>query len=295
MSNVDFPGDFSDILHAKSRLQRITLLPWGDQLYRSIEAVLLTDFFLDALALAGALHPTRRLNIFRIALSAAFGAILTGIAAIYSLTPVHMVCVALASAPGIVFIASGPSSPGELAASAVLYALICSFIALVSRYSGSFWPGICVAACAASAAAARAFARRCEQLDSWEAEITLFHADREAAFRALIDTGNMLREPVSSLPIMVVHRSLVENLLPVAFDPAEPLDTLPSGWRIAAFGGLGGSGRIACFMPDVIMADGKRLQRSIWVGVFDGELPGRYNALAPPAIIHTTQSGRRTK
>ena len=107
---------------------------------------------------------------------------------------------------------------------------------------------------------------------TWEVEIALAVNGRSARFRALIDTGNRLHEPLSGLPVLIAEETLVRDILP------------ERGYRRVAFGALGGGGTLACFHPDRIwILRGKRRHPApdVWVAISPEPLPGTARALAP--------------
>ena len=112
---------------------------------------------------------------------------------------------------------------------------------------------------------------------SWEVTVILSLCGRTVHFRALIDTGNRLHEPISGLPVLIAESSLLQDFLCALHIP----------FRSVAFGGVGGSGVVRCFRPDaVLIRRGDRLVRApdVWVAVYPGKFPGASRALAPPAF-----------
>lgn len=107
----------------------------------------------------------------------------------------------------------------------------------------------------------------------------------EAEVTALVDTGNVLREPISGLPVVIVARERLNGILdPVCLDEDE---LLPPGFRLVRYEALGGGGLMRCFRPLSL----KRLEKKrwidapeMWVAVYPGKMPGMPDALAPPAV-----------
>lgn len=121
---------------------------------------------------------------------------------------------------------------------------------------------------------------RARRLSTWEVGVCLAFRGRSIRFRALIDTGNRLREPVSGLPVLIAESSLLKELL--STDNAEN-----APFRRISFGGLGGGGTVDCFHPDhVWIQRGEQLipAPEIWVAIYPGKIPGVSRALAPPAF-----------
>lgn len=107
--------------------------------------------------------------------------------------------------------------------------------------------------------------------ERWDAEVLLTYSGRTACFPALIDTGNLLREPVSGLPVLIVETRLLGGL------------PLPSETRTVAYGGVGGTGTLRCFLPDAVWCDGRRMPDT-WVALSPVPLPGPCRAIAPSAF-----------
>lgn len=121
---------------------------------------------------------------------------------------------------------------------------------------------------------------RNNRIESWEVTLSLRYRGKCVSFKALIDTGNRLREPISGLPVLIAESSLLRNLLPDGADESIPC-------RQIAFGSLGGGGMVRCFHPDtVLIRRGNRLVQApeVWVAVYPGKIPGVSRALAPPSF-----------
>lgn len=117
------------------------------------------------------------------------------------------------------------------------------------------------------------------RLASWEVTVCLTLRGKSVSFRALIDTGNRLREPISGLPVLIAESSLLGDLTNSAI-----METV---CRRVAFGALGGGGTVKCFHPDlVLIRRGEQLVRApeVWVAIYPGKIPGASRALAPPSF-----------
>lgn len=115
---------------------------------------------------------------------------------------------------------------------------------------------------------------------SWEVTVLVSLKGRSVSFRALIDTGNRLREPVSGLPVLIAAAELLDPLL-----THQPMSKLSC--RKIPFGALGGRGTLQCFRPDhVLIRRGDRFIRApeVWIAVYPGIIPGPADALAPPSF-----------
>ena len=102
-----------------------------------------------------------------------------------------------------------------------------------------------------------------------KAQVKLVFHGREAAFSALVDSGNSLRcpdtgesalivSPPALRPIFREHTLILEELSPI--DLVEALSQLPEyagRLRLIPFRSLGGSGLVPVFRPEQIWIDGK--------------------------------------
>ena len=95
---------------------------------------------------------------------------------------------------------------------------------------------------------------------------------RVVRFPALIDTGNLLREPRTGMPVIIAESRMLGPVLPVA------------GCRTIPYGSLGGTGLLECFRPSDAWCEQGLRRRALpdfWVAVVPGFLPGPAGALAP--------------
>lgn len=122
---------------------------------------------------------------------------------------------------------------------------------------------------------------RSRKLISWEVTVLIAFHGKTVNFRALIDTGNRLREPISGLPVLIAESSLLQGLFSNGASTEQP------PCRRVAFGALNGSGTVNCFRPDmVLIRRGDHLVRApeVWVAIYPGKIPGASRALAPPSF-----------
>ncbi|NLF80438.1 MAG: sigma-E processing peptidase SpoIIGA, partial [Clostridia bacterium] len=124
---------------------------------------------------------------------------------------------------------------------------------------------------------------------------------------ALLDTGNDLREPLSSLPVLVADYAALRPLLPEYLrqaleaqgnhDPAKILDQLstraPDGWlrrlRLIPFASIGEpNGLLLGFRPDRLILHGppKRQTNQAMVCISIKPLGNGYQAVINPEIIN---------
>lgn len=126
------------------------------------------------------------------------------------------------------------------------------------------------------------FSARRRKLVTWEVQVLLSFRGGQARFRALVDTGNRLREPFSGLPVMIVEQALLKDVLPSDWN----LSLLP-GFREVGYGALGGCGKLRCFRPEILLVNygnGYLRAPDVWIAVYPGALSGSVRALAPPII-----------
>lgn len=132
-------------------------------------------------------------------------------------------------------------------------------------------------------------------------------AGQGAEFRALVDTGNRLRDPISDSPVVIVEYPAVTRILPPEFAPVweaeqdEPdlakLATVlgGSGWsarlRLVPFSSLGrANGLLVGFRPDevVVGRQGRSVRRTdvvVCVSPRPLSAEGSYRALLPPEVL----------
>lgn len=104
--------------------------------------------------------------------------------------------------------------------------------------------------------------------------------EEEAEFTAVIDTGNLLKEPLSALPVLIAD----EEALGKRFSECAYRENL---FREAAFASVGGDGRMKCLRADEIrMNVSGRWTKApdMWLGLYPGRMRGGVHALAPPVV-----------
>lgn len=116
--------------------------------------------------------------------------------------------------------------------------------------------------------------------------ILVYKDGKSALLRVMIDTGNMLTDPLSGDPVVVAEKSALGGIVPENIDPGdiEALASCVSGVRIIPFRSLGcESGIMAGFRPDKIYCD-RIVNENITLAVTTGRLSsdGQYNAIAGP-------------
>ncbi len=241
----------------------------------SIEAYFLMNFAVDAALIAVVARANGCFRMRR--------ALLAGlIAALYAVLAVRLPrlthpMVQLALAAPVALAACGDPDPRRWAGMALQ--LFCGALLLGGAASLLPMPmraAIPLALIAGLAALYALLRVRRMRAAGWEVTVLLSLRGRLVAFRALIDTGNRLREPISGLPVLIAESSLLDGLLAGA-----------AHGRWVAFGALGGGGMVRCFRPDaVFIRRGNRLMRApeVWVAAYPGRIPGASRALAPPSF-----------
>lgn len=130
--------------------------------------------------------------------------------------------------------------------------------------------------------AARLFLRRRDHAFR-RAELRLLFAKGGVTLDALVDTGNLLRDPVTALPVVVVSCAAIRRFLPETCDCDNP-DTLPRGFRLISVRTAAGMRLMMCFRPRALFL----LDRGVWrqinaIVAVSGALK-RPRALLPPSI-----------
>jgi len=117
--------------------------------------------------------------------------------------------------------------------------------------------------------------------------VRLTFGDKQTDFLCLYDSGNHLVEPFSGYPVLVVERSVAEEVLEV---PAS-LEQLPphseAGWRLVPYDTLGGSGLLPAFVPRWVQVMGEDVAVTVehcYVAVCDRLGRGEYRGLMGSAV-----------
>ncbi len=136
--------------------------------------------------------------------------------------------------------------------------------------------------------------------------VVITFADKELALKALVDTGNSLRDPLSQRPVIIVEYSALKSILPPEIineysNGHEPdLQSLvialaASPWatrlRLLPYHSLGQSqGMLLGLRPDkVVVVTNERMVKveNVIVGLYQEQLSpeGNYRALLPPDLL----------
>ncbi len=106
---------------------------------------------------------------------------------------------------------------------------------------------------------------------------------KSATLPAFRDSGNLLTDGLTGLPVIVASETLLKPLLPPGVHPGD-LSTLPKGWRLTRVQTAAGSKCLMCFQPDrACLIQGKVL-RPLRAAVAVSDASGG-RALLPEAIF----------
>ncbi len=124
--------------------------------------------------------------------------------------------------------------------------------------------------------------------------ITICSNGRATALQVVGDTGNMLSEPFSGYPVIVVKRNSIRRILPQNFEEftsnsagLSSLSCLPN-CRIIPYSSVGGSGILTAFLPDKIKVTQDGASRELdkcYIAVSDGLECEEYDGIVNPSIF----------
>lgn len=114
-------------------------------------------------------------------------------------------------------------------------------------------------------------------------KLELIHNGRELTYTCLIDTGNMLRDCFTDMPIAVVDNSISRSL-EIDFYAADEAAIRRNKIRFIPFDTVGNSGLMPIFKPDKVKVDGK-VKNDVLIGVSARRFDGEHNAVANYDII----------
>ena len=266
----------------------------------SVEAYWLVNFAMDLLATAIIARSLGRVRWKRVALAAAVGASWAALAQLGALR-------FLSSLPALaalsLLMAAIAIPPDSLRTALVSGAALLGGgvflggvqLAALRLFRGAGAAAFFAGALLGAGALLAATALRKKRLVTWEVQVFLSAGGGEARFRALVDTGNRLREPFSGLPVLICERGVLADVLPAGYD-ALPPGGAPPGFRQVGYGALGGGGRMNCFRPELCLVDygnGYLKSPDLWVAVYPGKMPGGVRALAPPVVGAAQPPSRR--
>jgi len=115
---------------------------------------------------------------------------------------------------------------------------------------------------------------------------------RRASFRALVDSGNCLSDPVSGAAVMIVsprallplfpeHRELLELKDAVELvESSGKLPDFPAKLRLLPYSNIGGEGLLPVFRPDEVRVNGK-LRQGLVAGISAAASADDFDAIIP--------------
>lgn len=131
-------------------------------------------------------------------------------------------------------------------------------------------------------------------------KIKIFLEEKSVEIIAMLDTGNLLKDPISRMPVVIVEKEIIEKIFPsnilenlqniIGGDAKEELygeETLKylSKFRVIPFNSLGKqNGMLLGFKPSkliVYLNDNEEIIKNVIIGIYDEKLSKKstYNAL----------------
>lgn len=173
--------------------------------------------------------------------------------------------------------------------SALLGGLITAFYSMSGRYSDGVYTEVdalsfCLI-CLLSAGIALSYGLICrKKIHTRSAELRIYSGERKFSVRLLCDSGNLVTEPFSALPVIVISASC----LPPPYDTPES-ELFPLPIRIIPFSTGAGKGCIFGFRPDRIellrpARKPKRIDAFIGIDTENISFSG-YDGLLPTAVL----------
>ena len=103
---------------------------------------------------------------------------------------------------------------------------------------------------------------------------------------AKTDTGNMLKEPFSNLPVIVAESEISDYLAKTVSVSDTSCDYV-SGIRLVPYNSVGGEGLLPAFKPDSIkvILNGKNIESEVYIAVTSRRLSESFSAIIPSEII----------
>lgn len=116
-----------------------------------------------------------------------------------------------------------------------------------------------------------------------EAEIRILFDSGGVSLCGIWDTGNMLCDPVTSLPVIVVSYRAIKPYLPGGVDPAR-YETLPHGFRLISVQTAAGTCLLMCFRPRAVFIRYGRIWRAFHAVIAVSESLSENRALLPTTL-----------
>lgn len=121
--------------------------------------------------------------------------------------------------------------------------------------------------------------------------VTIYSEGSHVSLNAIIDTGNLLCEPFSGLPVIVAEYDRLLPVLPDGFEDfsVDPISASPYGIRVVPYSGIGTGGILFAFRPKKITAalPGCRPRETdAYIGVLrSGRIGSEHHAIVNPDIL----------
>ena len=120
------------------------------------------------------------------------------------------------------------------------------------------------------------------------ADVRLLFADGGVTLDGLVDSGNLLRDPVTALPVVVAPYAALRAHLPEGLR-CDDLSTLPRGFRLLSVRTAGGRAMLMCFRPRALYVRQGRVWRAAEAVVAVSPALYGNTALLPARVIHNSQ------
>jgi len=116
-------------------------------------------------------------------------------------------------------------------------------------------------------------------------QVELRVEDRAIILPAMLDSGNLLKDPITNLPVLVIPARAARTLFPHLEDPARLME-LPLGFRLLNVRTAAGSSLLPMFRPDEcrIYLNGSACRANLLVAVAGREYGG-VQALVPMSAL----------
>ena len=123
-------------------------------------------------------------------------------------------------------------------------------------------------------------------------EVCVRVGDNTSKFSAKVDTCNFLTEPFSNLPVIIVSKECLKEVLPQDFSLVSDISdkscaqSLKLKLRFVPFKTISGDGMLPAFKPDDLTIQ-KGIHKEAYVAVCSkGILPGEISALMNPLLVN---------
>ena len=134
-----------------------------------------------------------------------------------------------------------------------------------------------------------------KNLTSTNCEIIIKINNKQTKLKAKIDTGNTLKEPFSGLPVIVVEKKHISNILPKEFNDtyctqmlSSPQTALTLKYRMIPFATVSGQGMIPALKADevIILHNKNRYIKEAYIGVCSKKILNTdFNAIVNPDLL----------